>query len=86
MVGYAVFLFSGLVWWQSRKSAFRKVKQAFDWVMVMVFGQMVMGIGTVLYAAPWQIAIFHQIGAILVIVLILRARFEATYPKAQSLR
>lgn len=86
MMGYLVFLFAGYVWWQSRKSAIRATKRAFDWVMVMVFGQMVMGIGTVLYAAPWQIAIIHQIGAVVVVTLILRAGFEATYPKAQSLR
>lgn len=86
MLGYVVFLFSGFVWWQSRGSAIRATRQAFDWVMVMVFGQMVIGIGTVLYAAPWQIAIIHQLGAVVVITLILRAGFVSTYPKAQSLR
>jgi cytochrome c oxidase assembly protein subunit 15 len=86
MMGYLVFLFTAYVWWQSRGSAIRATKRAFDWVLVMVFGQMVMGIGTVLYAAPWHIAIVHQFGAVVVVTLILRAGFEATYPKAQSLR
>ncbi len=86
MMGYLVFLFTAYVWWQSRGSAIRATKRAFDWVLVMVLGQMVMGIGTVLYAAPWHIAIVHQFGAVVVVTLILRAGFEATYPKAQSLR
>jgi heme a synthase len=41
---------------------------------------------TVLYAAPWQVAIVHQIGAIVLVAAILRARFAAMYPKTQSLR
>jgi len=85
MLGYIVFLVSIWVWFKSRASALRSVKQAFDWVLVAVFGQIVLGIGTVLYAAPWHIAIVHQIGAIFVIILMLRACFVSTYPKAQSL-
>jgi len=85
MLGYIVFLMSIWVWFKSRASALRSVKQAFDWVLVVVFGQIVLGIGTVLYAAPWHIAIVHQIGAIFVMIMILKACFVSTYPKAQSL-
>jgi cytochrome c oxidase assembly protein subunit 15 len=48
--------------------------------------QMVLGILTVMYAAPWYIAIFHQIGAILLLVLILQTKFIANFPQEQSLR
>lgn len=48
--------------------------------------QMVLGITTVLYAAPWHIAIVHQLGAVVLWVLILRARFLAAYPPQQSVK
>ena len=85
-LGYILFLFSMFIWWRSRSAANRAVKQAFDWVAVMMFGQLVLGIGTVLYAAPWHLAIIHQLGAVVLICLILRARFLSIYPTAQSVR
>jgi cytochrome c oxidase assembly protein subunit 15 len=36
--------------------------------------------------APWQVAILHQFLAVIVWVLIIRARFHAGYPAAQSVR
>ncbi|WP_394199668.1 heme A synthase [Litoreibacter albidus] len=86
MLGYALFLFGLYVWWRARAAASRAVKQAFDWVAVMMFGQMVLGIGTVLYAAPWHLAIVHQLGAVVLVCLILRARFTSIYPPVQSVR
>jgi len=85
MLGYIVLIVSVFVWFKSRASALRSVKQAFDWVLVAIFGQIVLGIGTILYASPWHIAIVHQIGAIFVLILMLKACFVSTYPKAQSL-
>jgi cytochrome c oxidase assembly protein subunit 15 len=52
----------------------------------MLWVQMALGIVTVLYMAPWQIAIAHQVGAVILWVLILRARFAAQYPVQQSIR
>jgi len=45
-----------------------------------------LGIVTVVYSAPWQIAIVHQFGAVVLWVLVLRARFLASYPLPQSVR
>ncbi|MFQ5437880.1 MAG: COX15/CtaA family protein [Paracoccaceae bacterium] len=59
---------------------------AFGLMMAMVLLQVVLGIVTVRYAAFWPIAIMHQIGAIVLMVLALRARFRALYPESQSLR
>lgn len=86
MLGYLVFLLAAFAWWQSRTSALRATKHAFDLVLAFMFLQAVLGIATVLYAAQVHIAITHQIGAIVVITLILRARFAAMYPAQQSLR
>jgi len=40
----------------------------------------------VIYSAPLYIAIIHQFGAVVLWVLILRARFLAAYPLTQSVR
>lgn len=86
LLGYIVFVFGLVVWRRSRSSGNVSTKQAYDWVAVMLFGQMVLGVGTVLYAAPVHLAIVHQLGAVVLICLILRARFLTMYPKAQSVR
>jgi cytochrome c oxidase assembly protein subunit 15 len=39
-----------------------------------------------LYSAPWQIAVVHQFGAVVLWVLVLRGRFLAAYPLPQSIR
>ena len=52
----------------------------------MLFGQIVLGIGTVLYAAQLHIALTHQLGAVALWTLILRARFLSQYPIQQSVR
>jgi cytochrome c oxidase assembly protein subunit 15 len=86
MVGYLVFLAAVFAWWQSRASALVAVRSAFALVLAMVFLQVALGIATVMYAAPVALALVHQIGAIAVLVLVLRARFAALYPATQSVR
>ncbi len=86
ILGYLVFIVALFVWFKSRASALRDVKRGFSLMMVAVLGQLVLGIGTVLYAAQWHIAIIHQIGAVVLIIVMLKAVFAATYPKVQSLR
>ncbi len=86
MWGYLVFFFGLWLWRVSRASGNTGLRRAFDWMAVMLFGQLVLGIGTVLYAAPWQLAIVHQFGAVILWVLVLRARFLSIHPPAQSLR
>jgi cytochrome c oxidase assembly protein subunit 15 len=48
--------------------------------------QVVLGITTVIYSAPWHIAIVHQLGAVVLWVVILRARFLAAYPHPQTIQ
>ena len=83
--GYLLLAFGLVIWRRSRASGNNATKRAFDWVAVMLFGQMVLGIVTVMYSAPWQIAIVHQLGAVALWVLILRARFLAQYPITQRI-
>ncbi|MEM6385694.1 MAG: heme A synthase [Pseudomonadota bacterium] len=84
--GYLLFIFGVVVWLRARRSANTTTRAAFNAVIAMMVLQMLLGIATVLYVAPWQLAILHQFGAVLLIALILRARFLAQYPLAQSVR
>ncbi|MDB9838660.1 COX15/CtaA family protein [bacterium] len=86
MAGYVLFAFAGYVWLRARKSANAKTRFAYNAMMAMMLGQVVLGIVTVIYSAPAHIAIVHQLGAVVLWVLILRARFLAQYPLTQSVR
>ena len=61
-------------------------RAAFAWMATAVFAQVVLGIVTVLHAAPLALGLLHQIGAVAVWVVILRARHRAQYPIVQSIR
>ena len=86
VTAYLLFIFGVVVWWRSRESGNGETRFAFNAVLAMMVVQMVIGVMTVLYSAPWQLAILHQFGAVLLYVAILRARFLAQYPRAQSVR
>ena len=86
VAGYLLFGFAIVAWRRGRQSAHAHTRFAFNAVMAMISLQMVLGIITVLYSAPLHFAIVHQIGAIVAWVLILRARFLASYPIQQSIR
>lgn len=86
MAGYLLFIFGVVVWLRARNSANAATRFAFNAVFAMLSLQVVIGIVTVIYMAPWHIAIVHQFGAVVLWVLILRARFLAQYPLTQSVR
>lgn len=56
------------------------------WAAVAVWAQAAWGVVTVMHAAPLELAIFHQAGAIATFALCLRARFDAAYPAETSVR
>lgn len=84
--GYILVVFAIIVWRRGLGSAHKSTRFAFNAVMATLALQVVLGIMTVLYVAPWQLAILHQIIAVTLWVLILRARFVAHYPIATSIR
>lgn len=86
VVGYALLAFAIFVWLKGRKSAHPKTQSAFNIAFGVLCAQIVLGIVTVLYAAPVQIAIVHQLLAVFLWVLILRARFLSAYPVTTSIR
>ncbi|MCL6282035.1 COX15/CtaA family protein [Ruegeria sp. 2012CJ41-6] len=84
--GYLLLIFVIVVWRRGRSSAHPQTRFAFNAVLAGLMLQVVLGVITVIYAAPWQIAILHQLMAVLVWVLILRARFLSAYPISTSVR
>ena len=84
--GYLLFAFGVVVWLRGRHSAHPQTQFAFNAVFAALSLQVVLGIITVLYAAPWHIAILHQLLAVILWALILRARFLSAYPVATSVR
>ncbi len=85
-VGYLLFAFGLFVWWQGRKSAHRRTQAAFNMILAMLLVQIVLGVVTVIYSAPVGLALLHQIGAVLLWVIIIRARFLSQYPISTSIR
>ncbi len=83
--GYLLFLLGLLAFLAARGSALVSIRKAFGGAFHMLVLQVVIGIATVLLAAPWQIAILHQFGAIILFTLIIRARFLALYPAPQRI-
>lgn len=86
MTGYLLALFAVVVWLRGRRSAHAKTQFAFNAVMAAMVLQIVLGVTTVLYAAPVHIALLHQALAVILWVLILRARFLSGYPIATSIK
>lgn len=86
VAGYLLLILGIFAYMKSRRSPHPQTRTAFTAVLAMMVLQVLLGIITVLYIAPWHLAILHQLGAVLLFVLILRARFNAQYPTAQSVR
>lgn len=86
IAGYLLLAFGIVVWLRARRSPNADTRFRFNAVFAMLWVQMALGVVTVLYMAPWQVAIAHQVGAVILWVLILRARFGAQYPAQQSIR
>jgi len=86
MSGYLLFAFGIVIWLRGRTSPHQATRGAFHGVMAMLVAQMVLGIAAVLTSAHVHVAITHQIGAVILWVLILRARHLSAYPVAGSIR
>ena len=86
IVAYVLFIYAIIVWRRSRQSGNERVRYVYNIVLAAVFFQAVLGIITVMYSSPLEIAIFHQFGAIVLWVSILWAKFVSGYPNEQSVR
>lgn len=86
VTGYALAAFAILVWLRGRRSAHPATRFAYHLMMGAMAAQIVLGIVTVLNAAPVHYALAHQALAVILWVLIIRARFLSGYPIAATIR
>ncbi|MCX7888592.1 MAG: COX15/CtaA family protein [Rhodobacteraceae bacterium] len=86
MTGYLLALLGAFAWWRSRGSAHPGTRGAFGAMALMLAVQIAIGIATVLHSAPLGLAILHQLGAVVLWTLIIRARHRARYPVVTSIR
>ncbi|TMV13055.1 heme A synthase [Arenibacterium halophilum] len=84
--GYLLFIFGIVALLKGRRSANPATRFAFTAAFAALAVQVALGIMTVLYEAQLHVAITHQLVAVILWVLILRARFMAAYPVATSIR
>jgi cytochrome c oxidase assembly protein subunit 15 len=85
LVAYVLFVLGLAAFLRSRRSALGHVRGAFAAMTAMLALQVVLGIVTVVHGAPLSIAIVHQLGAIALFTLVIRARFAALYPLEQKI-
>ena len=86
LTGYLLFGLAVLAWVRGRRSAYRATRAAFHAVLAVMVLQVALGVWTVLTAASLHVAITHQIGAVILWVLVIRARHMAAYPVQGSIR
>jgi heme a synthase len=84
--GYLLAVMALFVWLRARRSPHPATVAAGHAMMAAMVGQIVLGIVTVLYGAPWFLGIAHQFLAVILFVLIIRLRFLAGYPSDTTIR
>ncbi|MBM3605502.1 MAG: heme A synthase [Alphaproteobacteria bacterium] len=86
MTGYLLAIFAVVVWLRARRSPHPVTRGAFTVMIVAMAAQIGLGILNVMHAAPLHLALTHQLGAVALFALILRARHHARYPVETSIR
>lgn len=84
--GYLLAIFAVVVCARAWRSPNRQTRFAFNAVLAAMAVQIALGILTVLHSAPLPLGLAHQVMAVLLFTLTLRARFLARYPLPQSVR
>lgn len=84
-VAYLLTILGIIAFVRSRSSSMEAIRGAFAAMLAMLVVQVGLGIATVMHAAPLSLSILHQLGAVVLFTLVIRARFAALYPKAQKI-
>jgi len=86
MVAYLLAGFAVAVFLRARRSPHPVTRGAYGAMLAALAVQVTLGIMNVLHASPLPLALAHQIGAVALFTLILRARHHARYPYETSVR
>jgi cytochrome c oxidase assembly protein subunit 15 len=85
MLGYFVLALGLIFALRCGRSGHGATRNLGRWVGVAILAQVVIGIITVMHASPLEIALFHQAGALVVIAVLVRTKFEIAYPSEQRI-
>lgn len=85
-VAYLLTVFAVVVFLRARRSPHPVTRGAYGVMIVALAVQVLLGIMNVIHASPLPLALAHQIGAVALFTLILRARHHARYPYETSVR
>lgn len=86
ILGYLVAIFATVVFFRARRSPHAVTRAAYLVMLIAVALQVFLGILNVIHAAPLALALAHQMGAVALFTLIIRARHNAAYPHETSVR
>lgn len=86
MTGYLLAIFAVVVFLRARRSPHPVTRGAYGVMLAALVLQVALGIMNVLHASPLPLALAHQVGAVALFTLILRARHHARYPYETSVR
>jgi len=85
MLGYLVLAFGIVFALRCGRSGHGATRNLGRWTGVAILAQVLVGIVTVMHASPLGIALAHQGGALVVVAVLVRAKFEIAYPGEQSI-
>jgi cytochrome c oxidase assembly protein subunit 15 len=85
MLGYLVLAFGIVFALRCGRSGHGAIRNLGRWAGVAILAQVAIGIVTVMRASPLEFAILHQAGALVVVAVLIRAKFEIAYPGEQSI-
>jgi len=85
MLGYLVLAFGIVFVLRCGRSGHGATRNLGRWAGVAILAQVLVGIVTVMNGSPLEIALFHQAGALVVIAVLMRAKFEIAYPGEQTI-
>ena len=80
---YALSLVGLMMWFKSRKSPIKSLRNCHSGLLLILSFQVVLGIVTVIYGAPYQIAILHQLLGLILWLFSIWVYFETAYPPRQ---
>ena len=85
IIAYVIALFAIFYVRRSMRAGHKKVRSWGVRVAIVIAAQVVMGIVTVMNAAPLHLALIHQALALILVGALVHARFEAAYPSEQRI-
>jgi cytochrome c oxidase assembly protein subunit 15 len=85
MLGYFVLALGIIFALRCGRSGHGATRNLGRWAGVAIMAQVLIGIVTVMHGSPLEIALFHQAGALVVIALLIRTKFEIAYPGEQAI-